>query len=54
MATPLLIGLGALGAAIAGRQLLRQGARKGAQEFAKGGFKSKMDRAEAFEILGLK
>jgi len=53
MTTPLLIGLGAIGAAVIGRQLMRSGARAGV-ELAKGGFKAKMDRAEAIDILGLK
>lgn len=53
MSTPILIGLGAIGAAVIGRQLMRSGARAGA-ELAKGGFKAKMDRAEAMDILGLK
>ncbi|KAG8829152.1 mitochondrial import inner membrane translocase subunit TIM14 [Serendipita sp. 399] len=58
MATPLLIGVGAVTAAVAARHLMRNGAlgfgKKVGQELAKGGFKSKMDRAEAIEILGLK
>ena len=54
MATPFLVGIGAIGAALAGRHLLRAGASRGAKEFVKGGFKTKMDRKEAIEILGLK
>lgn len=55
MATPLLIGLGAVGAALAGRQLMRSGVigRRAAEQWAKGGFKAKMDRKEAIAILGL-
>ncbi|KAI0787672.1 hypothetical protein C8Q74DRAFT_622720 [Fomes fomentarius] len=40
MATPIIVGVGAIAAAIAGRSL--------------GGFKAKMDRREAIAILGLK
>ncbi|KAF8150801.1 hypothetical protein B0H34DRAFT_730217 [Crassisporium funariophilum] len=57
MATPVILGIGAIAAAIAGRSLLRRGlfAGKGAaEEWAKGGFKAKMDRKEAIAILGLK
>lgn len=59
MATPLLVGVGALAAALAGRQLLKSGALriggKAAQDqWAKGGFRSKMDRREAIAVLGLK
>lgn len=53
MATPFLVGIGAIGAAIIGRQVMRSGAR-GASDFVKGGFKAKMDRKEAIAILGLK
>lgn len=59
MATPIILGVGALAAAIAGRSLLRSGAlrigAKGAQDqWVKGGFRAKMDRKEAIDILGLK
>ncbi|KAM6504476.1 hypothetical protein JOM56_001419 [Amanita muscaria] len=57
MSTPILIGVGALAAAIAGRALVRRGflAGKGIQDqWVKGGFKAKMDRNEAIAILGLK
>jgi len=57
MATPVIIGIGALAAAIAGRQLLKRGllgGRGAAEQWAKGGFKAKMDRNEAISILGLK
>ena len=57
MSTPILIGVGALAAAVAGRALIRRGflAGKGASEqWVKGGFKAKMDRKEAIAILGLK
>ena len=57
MSTPILIGVGALAAAVAGRALIRRGllASKNAQDqWVKGGFKAKMDRTEAIAILGLK
>lgn len=56
MASPLVVGLGLLGAGLAGRvgyQMMRA-SRGGAQEFLKGGFKAKMDRSEAIQILGLR
>lgn len=52
----LSLGLGILGAGLAGRvayQLFR-GARGGAEQFVKGGFKAKMDKAEALAVLGLR
>ncbi|KAI0956191.1 hypothetical protein AcV7_006652 [Taiwanofungus camphoratus] len=57
MATPIILGVGAVAAAIAGRQLMRSGiigAKGAAEQWAKGGFKAKMDRREAIAILGLK
>ena len=57
MATPVIIGVGAIAAAIAGRSLIRRGLIGGkgaAEEWVKGGFKAKMDRKEAIAILGLK
>ncbi|KAH8099963.1 hypothetical protein BXZ70DRAFT_1008482 [Cristinia sonorae] len=57
MATPVIIGVGAIAAAIAGRSMLRRGLLGGkgaAEEWVKGGFKAKMDRKEAIAILGLK
>jgi hypothetical protein len=57
MATPIIIGVGAIAAAIAGRSLVRRGLIGGkgaAEQWAKGGFKAKMDRKEAIAILGLK
>ena len=57
MSTPIILGVGAIAAAIAGRTLVRRGilgGRGAAQEWAKGGFKNKMDRKEALLILGLK
>ncbi|KAG9087483.1 mitochondrial import inner membrane translocase subunit TIM14 [Ceratobasidium sp. UAMH 11750] len=57
MTTPVLIGLGAVAAALAGRHLIRTGVIGGARaadEWVKGGFKAKMDRKEAIAILGLK
>jgi DnaJ homolog subfamily C member 19 len=57
MATPVIIGVGAIAAALAGRQLFRAGiigGKKAADQWVKGGFKAKMDRKEAIAILGLK
>jgi DnaJ family protein C protein 19 len=57
MSTPIILGVGAIAAAIAGRSLVRRGligGRGAAQEWAKGGFKAKMDRNEALLILGIK
>lgn len=57
MATPIIIGVGAIAAALGGRHLLKRGLLGGkgaAEQWAKGGFKAKMDRAEAISILGLK
>jgi len=58
MATPLIVGIGALAAAIGGRHLLKNGLRIGSraahEQWAKGGFREKMDRREAIAILGLK
>ena len=54
MATPIIIGVGAIAAAFAGRQLLRRSAASAAEQWVKGGFKAKMDRKEAIAILGLK
>lgn len=57
MATPFIVGVGAIAAAIAGRQLMRRGllgGKNAAEQWVKGGFKAKMDRKEAIAILGLK
>ena len=57
MATPIIVGVGAIAAAIAGRSLLRGGllgGKNAAEQWVKGGFKAKMDRKEAVAILGLK
>ena len=57
MATPLLVGLGAIAAALTGRHLVRKGLFSGkgaAEQWVKGGFKAKIDRREAIAILGLK
>lgn len=56
MATPVIVGLGAVTAALVGRHLIRSGVLgKGAtDQWARGGFKAKMDRKEAIAILGLK
>jgi hypothetical protein len=52
----LSLGLGILGAGLAGRvayQLFR-GGKGGAEQFVRGGFKAKMDKAEALAVLGLR
>ncbi|KAG9314969.1 hypothetical protein JVU11DRAFT_4078 [Chiua virens] len=56
MATPVIVGLGAVTAALVGRHLIRSGVigKGGADQWVKGGFKAKMDRKEAIAILGLK
>ncbi|KAF8896426.1 hypothetical protein BD779DRAFT_1495878 [Infundibulicybe gibba] len=56
MATPVILGVGAIAAALAGRHMIRNGvfARNAAEQWVKGGFKAKMDRKEAIAILGLK
>ena len=57
MSTPILIGVGAIAAAVAGRSLMRRGllgGKNAAEQWVKGGFKAKMDRKEAIAILGLK
>ncbi|KAF9506893.1 hypothetical protein BS47DRAFT_1385410 [Hydnum rufescens UP504] len=54
MATPLLIGIGALAAAVGGRHLLRQRAGRVAEQWVRGGFQAKMDRREAILILWFK
>ncbi|TFK21197.1 hypothetical protein FA15DRAFT_672824 [Coprinopsis marcescibilis] len=56
MATAVIVGITAVSAAILGRSLIRQGlfVGKNADKWVKGGFKAKMDRSEAVEILGLK
>ena len=54
MATPILVGVGAIAAAVVGRQLMRNAGKAAADQWVKGGFKAKMDRKEAIAILGLK
>ncbi|KAI9512077.1 hypothetical protein F5148DRAFT_974109 [Russula earlei] len=54
MATPILVGLGAIAAGVVGRHFLRRNAIGAADQWVKGGFKAKMDRKEALAILGLK
>ena len=56
MATPVIVGLGAITAALVGRHLVRTGVigQRAAEQWVKGGFKAKMDRKEAIAILGLK
>jgi len=54
MATPLIIGLGSIAAALGARHYLRQRALQGAEQWLRGGFQAKMDRNEAVQILGLK
>ncbi|RSH87426.1 mitochondrial import inner membrane translocase subunit TIM14 [Saitozyma podzolica] len=56
MASALTVGLGLLGAGLAGRvafQMMRA-SRGGAEQWVKGGFKAKMDKAEAMAVLGLR
>ncbi|KAG6853986.1 hypothetical protein C0991_011849 [Blastosporella zonata] len=57
MATPVILGVSAVAAAVLGRSLIKNGLFVGkgaATEWAKGGFRAKMDRKEAIQILGLK
>jgi len=54
MATPFVIGIGAIAAGLAGRHFLRHRAMGAAEQWVKGGFQAKMDRKEALAILGLK
>jgi DnaJ family protein C protein 19 len=54
MATPIIFGIGAAAAALAGRHFLRQRAANAAAEWVRGGFQAKMDRKEAIQILGLR
>ncbi len=54
MATPFLVGIGAIAAGLAGRHILRRRAMGAADQWVKGGFKNKMDRKEALAVLGLK
>ena len=57
MTTPIIVGIGAITAAVVGRSLIRRGlfsGRGAAKEWVKGGFKAKMDRNEAINILGLR
>lgn len=59
MATPIILGIGAIAAAITGRHLVRTGVLRiggpnAAEQWVKGGFRQKMDRKEAIAILGLK
>ncbi|KAG6856900.1 hypothetical protein H0H87_012481 [Tephrocybe sp. NHM501043] len=57
MATPVILGVSAVAAAVLGRSLFKKGLFVGkgaAAEWAKGGFRAKMDRKEAIQILGLK
>lgn len=56
MTTPVIVGLGAVTAALVGRHLIRSGiiGKGAADQWVKGGFKAKMDRKEAIAILGLK
>lgn len=57
MATPIIVGVGAIATALVGRHLMKKGVFAGknaAEQWVKGGFKAKMDRKEAVAILGLK
>lgn len=56
MMSAIALGLGILGAGLGGRvlyQMLRA-SRGGAEQFLKGGFKAKMDKSEAQQVLGLR
>lgn len=56
MASALTLGLGILGAGLAGRVGMQmwRASRGGAEQFVKGGFKAKMDKTEALAVLGLR
>lgn len=57
MATPVILGVSAVAAAILGRSFIQRGSFLGkgaADQWVKGGFRAKMDRKEAIAILGLK
>jgi DnaJ family protein C protein 19 len=57
MATPVILGVSAIAAAILGRSIMQRGLFLGkgaAEQWVKGGFRAKMDRKEAIAILGLK
>ena len=56
MATPLVVGLSILGVGLGGRTLFHifRAGRGGADKFVRGGFRTKMDRNEALQVLGLK
>jgi hypothetical protein len=57
MATPVILGVSAVAAAILGRSIIQRGlflGKNGAEQWVKGGFRAKMDRKEAIAILGLK
>jgi len=57
MATPIILGVTAVTAAILGRSLVRRGlfiGKGAAEDWVKGGFRAKMDRKEAIQVLGLK
>jgi len=57
MATAVILGVTAVTAAMLGRSLIQRGlfvGRGAADQWAKGGFRAKMDRKEAIAVLGLK
>ena len=57
MATPIILGVSAIAAGILGRSIIQRGlfiGKGAAEQWAKGGFRAKMDRKEAIAILGLK
>ncbi|KAJ7593317.1 hypothetical protein C8J56DRAFT_823431 [Mycena floridula] len=54
MATALAVGAGAIAAALVGRQILKRAGQSAADQWVKGGFRAKMDRREAVNVLGLK
>ncbi|KIY67271.1 hypothetical protein CYLTODRAFT_353540 [Cylindrobasidium torrendii FP15055 ss-10] len=54
MSAPLTFGIGAMAVGLAGRFFLRGPGSGAAEKWVIGGFKSKMDKREALQILGLK
>lgn len=57
MTTPVILGVSAIAAAVLGRSMLKRGlfiGKGAAEQWAKGGFRAKMDRKEAIAVLGLK
>jgi DnaJ family protein C protein 19 len=56
MSSAIALGLGALGAGFATRYLfiMLRASKGGADKFLKGGFKTKMDKSEALQVLALR